>query len=94
MPSKHHPVTDAEAKLIARLREHPHLMERFESILALAESEEGKLRTADEIEALLIEEVRRLGAETMQAWACGAHEQVARDFKAKNPSSYPGKKKR
>ena len=40
-------------------------MERFEAILGLATSGEGPLRTADEIEDLLVEEVRRLGNTTM-----------------------------
>ena len=50
-----------EKRLLEKLRRRPELLERFEAILALTESEGGELRTADEVEELLVEEVRRLG---------------------------------
>jgi len=51
----------AELELIERLREHPELMERFRSLLELTASAEGSVRKADEVEKLLIEEMRRFG---------------------------------
>ena len=85
---------DSDNELLERLNRHPALKHRLGAILELAENEGSVLRTADEVEALLIEEVRRLGAETMSDWARGAHAQVAAEMKAKDPSSYCGKKKR
>jgi len=61
------------------------------AILALAESSEG---SADEVESLLIEEVRRLGKTTMESWAIHAEEKTAQQFKADHPDARHGKKKR
>ena len=85
---------ESDKGLLERLNRHPDLKQRIEAILGLAENEGDPLRTADEVEALLIEQVRRLGAETMSDWARGAHAQVAAEMKVKDPSSYCGKKKR
>ena len=87
-------INEPDKRLLERLNKHPELKSRVESILALAESETGNLRTADETEELLIEELRRLGNETMDNWARGAHARVASEMKQKDPSCYPGKKKR
>lgn len=86
------PTSKEDRRLLERLKAHPELRARFESILELAESEEGAVRTADEVEALLIEQVRRLGAETMEDWARGAQVRIEGEFKQQNPSSYRGKK--
>ncbi|HEY5894084.1 MAG TPA: hypothetical protein VIT91_12725 [Chthoniobacterales bacterium] len=74
-----------EKRLIESLRRHPELMERFEAILELTNSEEGPLRTADEIEEMLVEEVRRLGQRAMQDWAGGAEERVAEEMRQSLP---------
>ena len=60
-----------------RLNQHPELKTRIEAILELAESKEGELRTADEIEEVLILELRRLGGETI--WR-DAHKSYIRVF--------------
>ncbi len=88
------PLNESDRRLLDRLNRHPHLKQRFEAILQLADNDGQELRTADEIETLLVEEVRRLGAQTMQDWASGAHQRLVEEIKQKNPSSYCGKKKR
>lgn len=45
-------ISGADAQLLARLNAHPELKERIVAILQLAESGDGPLRTADEIEEL------------------------------------------
>jgi len=91
---KKQPINEPDKRLLERLNARPQLKSRLEAILALAESESGELRTADEIEELLITELRRLGNQTMDDWARGAHARVAAEMKQKDPSCYPGKKKR
>ena len=91
MPKKTKP-TEADQRLLARLNAHPELKERIASILQLAENAEGPLRTADELEELLIEEVRRLGAQTMEDWARGAQARVEAEVKAQQPGTYRSKK--
>ena len=78
-----------EKKLIEGLRRRPALMERMQAIMELTDKGEA---TADEIEALLVEEVRRLGADTMESWAGSAEERSAKEFKRQNPESRYGKK--
>ena len=59
--------TRAETQLIEQLREHPEMMVRVQSILAITRNAEGPLQTADAVEALLIEEMRRLGHLTLRS---------------------------
>ena len=50
-------------------------------------------RTADKIEDLLIEELRRLGNQTMQEWATCVHARVSAEMKNKASSYYFSKKR-
>lgn len=82
-----------EERLLERLRAHPELLARFESILGLTEVAEGPLRTADEIEEQLVAEVRRLGHEVMSDWAVRAEERVAQEVIRANAQVRLQKKK-
>ena len=82
-----------EERLLERLRAHPELLARFESILGLTEVAEGPLRTADEIEEQLVAEVRRLGHEVMSDWAVRAEERVAEEVIKANAEVRLRKKK-
>ncbi len=95
MTNPHGPPTDCarEKRLLEALRRHPELLERFEAILALTRSGAGPLRSADEIEELLVEEVRRLGSRAMHDWAQGAEERAARDLRQAHPKARLRKKK-
>lgn len=95
MKSKKRPqqrLSERETRVLERLREHPELMERMESILELVDNEGGPLKTADEMEELLIQEMRRLGNETMTQWAVRAEDRVGRELKEKDPSVKSRKK--
>ena len=83
-----------EAQLIEQLREHPDLMERFQTILQISSNAEGPIKSADEVEALLIQEMRRLGKSTMGSWAARAEQRLARQFQEEQPSARARKKKR
>ena len=83
-----------EIKLIEQLRERPVIMERVQRILEIGDSTEGRLKSADEVEELLIEEMRRLGKETMTEWAVQAQERVGRELKSLDPTVLKRKKKR
>ena len=84
----------AELKLLEQLRAHPELMERFHNILEISANANSPLKRADEIEALLIEEMRRLGKATMESWASGAERALAEQLKQKDSSAVSYKKKR
>jgi len=83
-----------EVRLIEGLREHPQLMERFQGILKIAANAEGPIKSADEVEGLLIEEMRRLGNTTMGDWAASAEKRLGEQFQQKEASARVRKKKR
>jgi hypothetical protein len=83
-----------EERLLEALRSNPGMFERIEAILALArEDDNGRIRSADEVEALLIEQIRRLGNETLRSWATTTERKVADKLKAKSPGVHQREKK-
>jgi hypothetical protein len=82
-----------EAQLIEQLRRQPRIMERVQKILQIAQSE-GSLKTADEIEEMLVEEMRRLGNATMNEWAAAAHQRVSGELQGNDRTALKRKKKR
>jgi hypothetical protein len=87
------PLTAEELQLIEQLREQPDLLARFQSILGITRNEGTALRTADEVEGLLIAEMRRLGHAGMSQWATRAEEHVGRAFQQQEPQARSRKKK-
>jgi hypothetical protein len=79
--------------LAARLRRHPHLAERIDAILRVAELDGEGLRTADEAETVLIEETRKLGLATLAEWGERAEAASAAEYKREQPVSHGVKKK-
>ena len=59
----------SDEALLSRLNEHPELRNRVESMLLIVEDEMGTLQEADAAEMRLIDEMRRMGQESLQAWA-------------------------
>ena len=68
-------------------------MARVKSILRIAENKEGPLKRADEVEELLIEEMRQLGKATLTGWAIQAEERVSAELKSQDPAVRCRKKK-
>ena len=87
-------LSPSEINLLNRLRQQPRIMERVQRILEIANSTEGPLKTADEVEELLLEEMRRLGNETMTEWATQAEKRVGEELKQQDPTVLKRKKKR
>lgn len=87
-------LTAQEAKVLEGLRRNPEMMERVQSILELASNESGPLKTADEVEGMLVEEMRRLGHSTMSQWAVSAEERVSTELQDQHPPVLSRKKKR
>jgi hypothetical protein len=84
----------AEKQFIQRLRQHPKLWARFQSILGLTGNADGPLKTADEVEELLIQELRALGSASMNEWATQAEERVGDELKGQDATVRSRKKKR
>jgi hypothetical protein len=70
------------------------MLARLQGILDLAHADDGPLKTADEIEALLILELRQLGSTTMHQWATQAEERVSAELQAQDVTVRGLKKKR
>lgn len=87
------PLTVEEQQLIEQLREHPELLSRFQTILEITRNEGTALKTADEVEGLLIQEMRRLGQAGMSQWAARAEERVSQELKSQEPPVRSRKKK-
>ena len=85
--------SQAERRLIEKLRERPDMMERVQNILSIAEEAGGSM-TADQVEALLVEEMRKLGNTTLRDWAVGVQERLGADLRQKETSLRSRKKKR
>jgi hypothetical protein len=79
--SRQQEFSQQETQLIEQLRQHSAMMQRVQSIVEIALNVKGPLKTADEVEALLIEEMRQLGSTTIHHWAARAKERVSREFK-------------
>jgi hypothetical protein len=92
--SSQHELSPEESELMEQLRQQPELMVRVQSILKIARNEEGPLKTADEVEELLIEEMRRLGGATLHHWATQAEERVSTELQSQDPAVRSRKKKR
>lgn len=93
MAKKKIELSEEEQRLVESLRKRPQMKERIKAIVEMSLSEEGKIKTADEIEGKLIQEVRQLGAATMEEWGAGAEKALGEAHQRKNPGSYPTKKK-
>lgn len=87
-------ITPQEIQLIEHLRQHPEIKERLQSILEIVRNEDGPLKTADEVEERLIQELRRLGSTTMHQWANQAEERVSTELQREDSTVLSRKKKR
>ena len=86
-------LTPQEIQLIEQLRQHPEIEARLQSILAIVRNEDGPLKTADAVEELLIQELRRLGSATMHQWASQAEARVTTELRQQDPTVLSRKKK-
>lgn len=77
----------SEKKLEERLNAHPQLRERIEALLRVVEDAAGDVDKADEAERRVIEELRRMGIEALQAWAERKVGECATEVRAQSPSA-------
>jgi hypothetical protein len=89
-----HAFNPAEVQFIQRLRRHPQLWARFQSILELTRNADGPLKTADQMEELLIQELRALGHTSMNDFATRAEARVGDELKGRDATVRSRKKKR
>ena len=85
--------TGRTKRLVEDLCQHPLLREQVEVILKLVRSDEGPIRKADDVEELMVKEVRKLGRNAIQEWAAGAEERSAARLQQDSPTAHCWKKK-
>lgn len=83
-------------QLSVGLADKPELAKRLLAIVKLASepTDSGKVRSADEVEALLVEEVRKLGNQTLASWAGGVDMKLGKELKAQAGQTQMREKKR
>jgi hypothetical protein len=69
------------------------MMARVQSILEITCDEAGPLQTADQVEEVLVQEIRRLGHASMQQWATQAEKRVSREVKGQDATVRSRKKR-
>ena len=79
-------------ELVEKLTAHPQLRNQIESLLLAVEDETGELKEADAAEMRVIEDIRRLGQEALQAWAEHQVEKTAKEVQATSGVWKEGKK--
>src|SRR5258708_37647738 len=84
--------TKEKTHLIVQLRQTPERRVGVQSILEIVRNPEGPGKTADEVEELLIQEMRRLGHLTLSQWAIRAEERVSAELKSQDPTVRSRKK--
>lgn len=82
-------VTMSDEALLAILRAHPDLRDRFMSTVV---NSGGNLKEADAVEELLFEEARQLGREAMQGWAENQIEATEKEIRQQPRMHRQGKK--
>jgi hypothetical protein len=86
-------LSQEERQLIERLRRRPEMMAQVRSILDIASHAGGSMR-ADQVEELLVEEMRKLGNRTMREWTGEAQERTTQELRGQEPTLRSRKKKR
>lgn len=78
-------VLDSIQKVLAS---RPDLAGRLDSILGIVDepNRNGEIRSADEVESLLVEELRQLGNEGLVQWSEGVDKEAGKAFKAADKS--------
>lgn len=78
--------------ILRGLNANPQIKNRIASLLAVVEDSAGDLQEADAAEMRLIEEIRRMGQEAMQAWAEGQVQRTEQAIRQTGKVQREGKK--
>lgn len=82
----------SDEELLRGLNANPQIKKRIASMLAVVEDASGDLKLADAAELRLIEEIRRMGQEALQAWANRQVEVTAEEVRRGGAVHREGKK--
>jgi membrane-bound ClpP family serine protease len=86
-------ISTNDQKILEQLHRHPHLRDRIESLLRIAEDSEGDLEKADAAEQKIIQEIRQMGNELLTGWANTRINKTQEELSTKKQYTRAGKKK-
>jgi len=86
------PQMPSDEALMRSLNANPQIKNRIAALLAVVEDAAGDLKEADAAEMRLIEEIRRMGQEAMQAWAHKQNEITEQEVRRVGQVHREGKK--
>jgi hypothetical protein len=76
-----------------RLKHHPELKAKIETLLSVVENAQGDLEKANEAEQRVIEEIRQLGQAALQGWANWQNQVQSERFIKDNPKGHRTRQK-
>ena len=82
----------SDEEILRGLNANPQIKDRIASLLAVVDDSAGDLKLADAAEMRLIEEIRRLGQEAMQAWAERQVERTEQELRGGGGAPREGRK--
>ena len=83
----------SDEDLLRKLGAHPDLRNRVELLVLAVEDEAGELKEADAAEMRVIDEMRRMGQEALQAWAARQVDKTSKELRQTGgPAWQEGKK--
>ena len=82
----------SDEALLKRLMSHPQIRDRIVSLLDVVEDAGDDLKRADDAEDRVVEEVRRMGQEALQAWAQTQVAQTEQEVRRSGRARREGKK--
>lgn len=85
--------TNRTASLEERLQEHPELREKIEALISVVENAQGDVKTANEAEQRVIEEIQKLGQAALQGWATQQQQRQQQEFASNHPEAHRSRKK-
>ncbi|MBK9572047.1 MAG: hypothetical protein IPO43_04635 [Rhodoferax sp.] len=84
--------TVSDEEILRGLRRAPQIRNRIASMLAVAQGTSEEFRRADDAEDWLIQEIRGLGPDTLQALGPGPSEQTEQEVRHTGRAHREGKK--
>jgi hypothetical protein len=84
--------TLSDEAILKVLNAHPQIKSRIAVMLAVVEDAGGDLKEADAAEMRMIEEVRRMGQEALQAWADRQVQKTEQELRQAGQVQREGKK--
>ena len=82
----------SDEAILRGLNANPRIKSRIASMLAVVEDAGGELKQADAAEMRMIEEIRRMGQEALQAWADRQVQKTEQELRQAGQVQREGKK--